>query len=135
MMMMMMMMMMVMIMMKTYFCGIVHLRTAGGRISRRGHRQEAVLWLSLLLFFDYLGVMNIRTKFHACITIYTILIIPCASGMDCTIVTSQNAKVGIDSKIAETVILSANTTPQRHMGGNMSLKRLHYLVSLTGFQS
>ena len=86
-------------------------------------------------FFDYLGVMNIRTKFHAFITICTTLIIPCASGMDCTIVTSQNAKVGIDSKIAETVILSANTTPQRHMGGNMSLKRLHYLVSLTGFQS
>ena len=133
-MMMMMMMMMVMIMMKDG-CGMVHLRTAGSRISRRDHRQEVVLWLSPLHFFYYLGVMNIRTKFHAFITICTILIIPCASGMDCTIVTSQNAKVGIDSKIAETVILSANTTPQRHMGGNMSLKRLHYLVSLTGFQS
>ena len=133
-MMMMMMMMMVMIMMKDG-CGMVHLRTAGSRISRSDHRQEDVLWLSPLLFFDYLGVMNIRTKFHAFITICTTLIIPCASGMDCTIVTSQNAKVGIDSKIAETVILSANTTPQRHMGGNMSLKRLHYLVSLTGFQS
>ena len=43
--------------------------------------STAVLWLPPLLFFNYLGVRNIWGKFHAFITIYTILTISCASGL------------------------------------------------------